>query len=371
MEPPTVAAAGGGALKPPKGRRVSVRNSALGWLLLSLSCTLANVLVGHSRANPLRRWERRHYEDNHLPPKRARRRRRRSRDAKEMDLDGAGNAHRKDGVDGGYLTNILRGIAPFPAQRQRLQYRPGSLKMPPAEALQYCHVDTTRYRNHLNPSPAVLVSYSRRHKLIYRNVPKSASSSARYAMENYFRGEDVRMLVDKLRHDVHTRNRTVVSFVRDPLDRFYSSYEEAFYRMGPWMGLVGRRKPMLAKWYHKTKHRMDRYPYLYQNMTTLDDYQSFYCPEEMRKGSPKECNKVKTIDDGALAGRFEQFVRDYDGLDPFDIHLNLQTTNLVDGRTGEPLPIAVLYNASEAETGWRDIRQARRKGAGVNRRDSA
>jgi hypothetical protein len=45
--------------------------------------------------------------------------------------------------------------------------------------------------------------------------------------------------------------------------------------------------------------------------------------------------------------------------DPFDVHLNLQTTSLVFGITGDPLPISVLYNATEAERGWQELASQR------------
>ena len=50
-------------------------------------------------------------------------------------------------------------------------------------------------------------------------------------------------------------------------------------------GPVAEIRPMVAKAYHKTKHKvMDKYSYLYEKMTTLDDYRSFFCPEQILYG---------------------------------------------------------------------------------------
>ena len=80
---------------------------------------------------------------------------------------------------------------------------------------------------------------------------------------------------------------------------------------------------MVAKAYHINKHKvMDNYSYLYEKMTTLDDYRSFSCTEEILYGGGNyvaACNEAQSIDNSTLVQRFERFVRDYDGLDPFDV----------------------------------------------------
>merc|ERR1712087_663269 len=78
----------------------------------------------------------------------------------------------------------------------------------------------------------------------------------------------------------------------------------------------------------------------------------------MATGQFLRCNNVSSIDNGTLTERFERFVADYSGLDPFDIHLNLQTGYLV-FPTGEPFPLTVLYNATDAERGWQDVASSR------------
>lgn len=129
--------------------------------------------------------------------------------------------------------------------------------------------------------------------------------------------------------------------------------------MGDEFGAIARDKPRIRKIYHETKHKMDKYPYLYEGFTTINDFRRYYCPEEvLATGRPLDCNEIPSIDDGNLAHRFEQFVRDYSGLDPFDVHLNMQIGNLVFA-TGEPFPVTNIYNATDAERGWAAVARER------------
>ena len=129
--------------------------------------------------------------------------------------------------------------------------------------------------------------------------------------------------------------------------------------MGPWWNEVdfAKTSPGLAKVYTSNKHKVDPYPYLYKGMQTIDDFRRLYCPHELLQQSYAKCVDAATIDEGNLTSRFEQFVRDYDGREPFDNHLKLQVAFLVynSRSNGEPLPISAIYNASEAEKGWTAI----------------
>lgn len=260
-----------------------------------------------------------------------------------------------------YLTSILQGSQPFPPKKT-FKFAPGSLLLTSAEVFQHCYVNMTTYGKHVPEFPSLLAAVSDEYQLIYRNIPKSASSTGRHVIEDFLEGADRRLKHDELLNLVHEEGYELVSFVREPLNRFYSSYDESFFRLGPWMGEgeIVANKPKVRKWYHSVKHRMDKYPYLYEGMRILDDFRKFYCPPEiLATKRPLKCNDVPSIDDGTLTRRFEQFVRDYDGLDPFDVHLHLQVSNLVFGGTGEPLPISVLYNASNADAGWQEIAEER------------
>ena len=79
-------------------------------------------------------------------------------------------------------------------------------------------------------------------------------------------------------------------------------------------------KPRVKQAYLDNKWRVGKYPYLYEGMDKIEDFRIKFCPRELlRRGRFLECNNVPSIDDGDLARRFELFVRDYSGLDPFDI----------------------------------------------------
>jgi hypothetical protein len=268
------------------------------------------------------------------------------------------------------ITKILTGEKPFPTTntnhcindegRCRLKFKPGTIqRLSSAQTLQHCYVDVEKYAAHTTRSQnSIIASKSETYKIIYRNIPKSASSTSRHAVMDFLDGKDVVIKHDELMDLVHKQNYTMISFIREPLTRFYSSYDEAFFRMGPWMGKgeIVRDKPQLRKWYQTVKHRVDKYPYLYEGFRNINDFRKMYCPKKvLDTGYFLECNNYDSIDDGTLLKRFEQFVNDYDGLEPFDVHLNMQMTNLIYGSTGEPLPITTLYNASDAETGWKEV----------------
>ena len=181
-------------------------------------------------------------------------------------------------------------------------------------------------------------------------------SSSREVMTTYFHGKDAVVIdIDRLNVMVRRENYTLVSFVREPLDRFYSSYDEAMLRWGPWIGTGehAERMPGIARHYRENRHRLDEYPYLYDGIHTYEDYVRLFC----RPGKAGWCEDVPPATPGGLTltQRFERFVSDYDGIDPFDNHLRCQVPYLVDGRDGLPLPISTLYDASRAERGWRQI----------------
>jgi len=220
----------------------------------------------------------------------------------------------------------------------------------------------TTYGTHVPDSQSLLAAVSDNYTLIYRNIPKSSSSTGRHVIQDFLEGKDRRIQHDELNHLVNEMGYDLISFIREPLNRFYSSYDEAFFRLGPWMGdgEIVADKPKVKKWYHSVKYKMEKYPYLYEGMKSITDYRKFYCPSDiLEKGHGAKCNTVPSIDDGTLTKRFEQFVRDYDGLDPFDVHLHLQVSNLVYGQSGEPLPLTALYNASNAEREWQDVAKSK------------
>lgn len=147
-----------------------------------------------------------------------------------------------DFYDGEYITQILLGNEPFPSNsddinsssspspRARLKYKPGTLHLTHADALQHCFVNVTHYSGHIQPQPQSLVSISHKYKLIYRNVVKSSSSSARHVMQDFLSGRDFRLKHADMTKKVQEEGYTMISFIREPLNRFYSSYDEAYFR---------------------------------------------------------------------------------------------------------------------------------------------
>ena len=191
-----------------------------------------------------------------------------------------------------------------------------------AAALHHCHVDTDQYKHHSPSVHRLLVSLSDKYKLIYRNIPKSFSSTSRHAMQHVFNGTDTRVKLHDMHRYVRNDRYQLFSFLRDPLSGFYSSYDEAYYRRGPWFGSgrMVRNRRGERKGYFKNRHKVDPYPYLYEGMVEYDYYQDKFCKFE----NDRDCQSAESIDAGDLTRRFERFVYNYRGLEPFDVNLNLQ-----------------------------------------------
>jgi hypothetical protein len=129
------------------------------------------------------------------------------------------------------VMNIVRGTASFPADKSNLKFRPGILPVNSAETLKLCHTETAVYKNHFDLDRKRLVSASEDHKLIYVRLPKSGSSTCRLLMEKKFGAPDKK--IDITAKEVRD-HYNVFTFIRDPLSRFYSQYEEAYSRTPPW-----------------------------------------------------------------------------------------------------------------------------------------
>ncbi|KAL9179165.1 hypothetical protein ACHAXT_008455 [Thalassiosira profunda] len=240
---------------------------------------------------------------------------------------------------GGIVARILRGEQPFPTNCSRreeapagLRFRPGTLPLTSAETLQHCFVNATRYRHHGRRYGDVSrVAVSDDYRFAYVLVPKSASSTSRHYVQQYFNGTEL-----MVKHSVlmDTDYLSLVSFVREPLNRFYSSYHEAYWRKLPF----------------QSNHEVmdDRYAYIYDNMTKAAWATCYNAVR--RQQNPQLCEGV----DESPLRNFERFVAEYDGIQPWDVHFMLQTLCFTDG-SGTVLPMANLYDATDAEAGWRDV----------------
>ncbi|KAL3827002.1 hypothetical protein ACHAXA_000066 [Cyclostephanos tholiformis] len=250
-----------------------------------------------------------------------------------------------------------------------LEFPPGTLGMDHAHSLRHCYADPNIYANHLRErgdGGRVRVSYSDRHDLAYVMLPKSGSSTARHVLQNEFDASEVSISLRP--EDFYGqkeegggkggtnegKNTTVITFVRDPLSRFYSQYDESYVRTAPWQKnnnpyyVDPNNDPTDAQ-----RGKPHPFPYLYEGLKSYDDYEDVYCPMKGRK-SRKECKRERTREDGTLARRFERFVSDYDGLDPFDVHMTLQVP-MLSSTNGMPLHVTQIYNTTDSEGGWRAI----------------
>lgn len=136
----------------------------------------------------------------------------------------------------------------------------------------------------------------------------------------------------------------MLPFELDPLSRFYSQYDEAYVRTAPW------QKGSNPFYTGREPHP---FPYLYEGIHSYHEYEDVFCPPSTRQ-KRKDCLFRQSKENGTLALRFETFVQMYDGRDPFDVHLTLQTP-MLSSSDGLPLHITQLFNTSDAKGGWNSI----------------
>ena len=235
------------------------------------------------------------------------------------------------------------------ATTPRLRFIPGQItNLTKANILHYCYSNPDIYAKHFPESIRQVSTISDKYKLVYLHLPKSGSSTSRYLLEHSLDGHNAPL--NPQGNDLDTRylNYTVFTFVREPLQRFYSQYDEVFLRYAPWM----KRKRYF-------KHP---YPFIYTNITTLAEYRNIYCPLELIPSYIREekmnntqafilwRTKQQTKENGTLALRFEQFVERYDGLNPYDIHLHLQVPHISNKYTGRPRRVDEIYSTDSNNT---------------------
>jgi len=258
-------------------------------------------------------------------------------------------------TDSKIITSILKRESHFPSldgrRQQRLKFKPGQLDISREETLRHCFAHPDIYRDQFPMRPQVTM-VSDPYQVIYMMVPKSGSSTGRWIMEHVLDGEDEPFTIHgrELMEDGDYGNYTVLTFIRDPLSRFFSSYDEAYLRHGPWFDHKKKEKVFL-KYMTNKKHP---YPYLYENMTTWDDYQDAFCPPQLGL-TRQECRMEETKENGTLAERFERFVWDYDGLHPFDLHLRLQVLHISNPQTGRARRVDEIYTTENTIDDWKFI----------------
>jgi len=267
-----------------------------------------------------------------------------------------------DGItDGETITAILRGDVDFNQSfntttseiQHRLRFQPGQINLTQAEVLRYCYANPEIYARHFPSSDRQVTSISDKYKIVYLLLPKGGSSTGRWIMEHALDGHNAPL--HPAGNDLHKRygDYTVLTFVREPLQRFYSQYDEAFIRYAPWV--KGR------------EFFIHPYAFIYENMTSQIDYQNVFCPPDLLPSHIRErtvrginhwCTvKQQTKENGTLAMRFEQFVERYNGLEPYDIHLHLQVPHISNKYTGRPRRVDEIYSTDANNTikNWESI----------------
>lgn len=226
-----------------------------------------------------------------------------------------------------------------------LHFVPGTLPLSQLAALQHCYADPAVYRAHFKEGVTRRVPYSERHQLAYVLLPKSGSSTGRFMMQHEFGGDERQVLL--------APPLNVVAFIREPLGRFYSQYDEAYARTAPWS--TGQN--VFQVYPDGGAARPHPFPFLFAGLRSYADYQDVFCPPATRRDprSARECVHAASRENGTLAERLERFVREYDGRSPFDVHLALQVPLLSDVSTGRALPVTELYNTTDAERDWQAI----------------
>ena len=194
---------------------------------------------------------------------------------------------------------------------------------------------------HRGDGSDVPVSYSDKYKLAYVMLPKSGSSTARQMLKDHFDAVETKKSLQQIDFNAGGKMEEVqvITFVRDPLSRFFSQYEEAYVRTAPW-----------------TRSKPHPYPYLFENINNYEEYQDIFCPPETRSNpkSGTECVDKPSAENGTLASRLERFVNEYDGRNPFDVHLTLQVP-MLSSENGIPLHMTQIYNTTDADNAWRNI----------------
>lgn len=200
-----------------------------------------------------------------------------------------------------------------------LEFLPGSLPLSHVQTLQHCYADPNIYNKHFQggrgDGSSIRVSYSEKYRLAYVMLPKCASSTARHVLKNEFQATEIRMSLQPKefeKDEKETNKLEVITFVRDPLSRFYSQYDEAYVRTAPWQ--QQQKDSSNTAFTHP-------YPFLYENIRSYHEYEDVFCPIDTRTDR-KDCVFRESKENGTLTSRFERFVKEYDGRDPFDVQFS-------------------------------------------------
>ena len=247
--------------------------------------------------------------------------------------------HRRDISTASYSISQLLKSSP-------IHFTPGTLPISQLSALQKCYTNTTIFGQHFKERTRRRAPYSEKHKLAYILLPKSGSSTGRFMMQRDFHATEKTITIEK-----SASLKNIIAFVREPLSRFYSQYDEAYVRTAPWHPSQNRYYIDPDNIHDETLRAKHPFPYLFEDMDKYHDYEDAFCPPSKRKRRG-DCVSAESQENGTLASRLERFVQDYDGRSPFDIHLALQVPMLSNIKDGKVLYITELHNTTNSERDW-------------------
>mmetsp|Transcript_17058 Transcript_17058/g.33286 ORF Transcript_17058/g.33286 Transcript_17058/m.33286 type:complete len:378 (+) Transcript_17058:32-1165(+) len=212
-------------------------------------------------------------------------------------------------------------------------FAPGSLSMTRAESMKKCWVDPKgMYRTHFGDYLCVV---SESQKMVFYHVRKSGSSTGREVATKTFGGRDMQ---NCKRRAADIKNYYTVAFVRNPITRFFASYEEMFVRT-----LGNHRVPKQFDVFHA-------------DLENYKAYERIFCGPDAdlpRRGQKKPCDQVLTRETGELAHRFERFVKAWDGT-MFEQHLGFQAP-VLSSNDGKPFRLDFIGDTKHTDEHWQQI----------------
>lgn len=197
-----------------------------------------------------------------------------------------------------------------PALLKRGVFEPGSLPMSRIQALSQCFVNPAIYKRHLTSQQCPV---SQEYKVLYYQIPKSASSSSREIMQKDLHAKEE----NTIQCDKYGNDWLRISFVREPLNRFWSSYEE-----------------MIARNLDQRINIPEKFRGFVSDLPNYKAYEALFTQPE------------------ALVKHCHRFVDDWDGLTVFDNHLTLQAPLLVHPSTGLARNISYLGEVPLVQESW-------------------
>ena len=238
------------------------------------------------------------------------------------------------------LTKILFGQVPWPVGEEGIQFRPGTLHTGPLETAHHCHFHET-YHNHINAKSGVHVS--EQHGLLYWGISKAGSSSARQLMKDQFGATHT------YTHPANFSAFYKFTFVRDPVDRFFSGYHEMWLRDKPWR-TCRNNKPCQGGC-------SKAYPFLFEGIHSNHEFMGIRCPHLAPKDR-RSCASHMSHENGTLTARFKRFVTAYNGLAPCNPHLGLQLPK-ISQPNGSLWPLDEIYTLEQAPAVWQRLASER------------